>query len=520
MGLFGGGTNATTNSRMLGYRVQTSISGSALKIVFGTNRIPANVIWTGDWKAHKAGGKAGKGKAGSNYTYTMAAIAALCSGPITGVVAVWADQVKNGQADTSWLYPNTVADLDLTIVNGALGQAPWSYVSTNHPEQALGYSEVAYSAKADWDLGSSGVMPNYSYEVAGFDSTGPNGDALCSQVIFRLLTDPLIGAGFQTAEVDVSEAESYCIANGLYISPVLDQQKAASDWITELLLVANAEAVWSGGILKLKSRGDTNLTPVMDLTDDDFRDADEPVRISRPNPRDASNSVKINWTNRGNQYNSEPMEQQDQRMIDLYGFRPSSAVDALGITTAGVAQKVANVQLKRNLAFRNRYKFKLGFEHILLEPMDIVTLTSKTGNQYYQTLNRKPVRLLSISEDDGGLLDCEAEDVILGAGTPTITATQAGGSYTTPATVIPGSIIPPYLLRGHERDAAVVVRDPVCAAHCLWLVGRIGQAVPSTEAGTTSPTKQSAVRPARRQWAFCPVAWHQLPIRIQGTRWL
>ena len=121
MGLFGGNTNATQNSRLLGYRVQTSIAGSAIKIVFGTNRVPGNVIWTGDWKAVKASGKAGKGKYGGNYNYKTAGIVALCWGQIPGVVAVWQNQTQNGQADTSWLNATTIDSLGLTTLTGANG---------------------------------------------------------------------------------------------------------------------------------------------------------------------------------------------------------------------------------------------------------------------------------------------------------------------------------------------------------------------------------------------------------------
>jgi hypothetical protein len=454
MSLFGGKSNSSANSRILGYRVSTSIAGSALKIVFGTNRVAGNVIWTGDWKAQKADGKAGKGKYGGNYNYTTAAIVGLCSGPIEGIVAVWQDQVQNGQTDTSWLNATSAADLGLTVVLGNIGQAAWSYVTTNHPEQALGYSQIAYVGKQDWELGTSGVMPNYSYEVAGFDIFGGSSDALCSDIITRLLTDQYIGAGLDVSEVDVTGIEDYCKANGIFISPVLDQQKPAAAWVDELLLIANGEAVWSEGVLKMISRGDTAATgngatftpdfsPVYDLNDDDFKDRTEPVIISRPDPRDAYNSVKVNWTNRQNQYNTEPMEEFDQSMIDTYGARPAAAIDALGITTADVAAKVSNVQLKKNIYFRTGYKFRLGWEHILLEPMDVVTLTCQVGSTIYQRLDHTPVRVLSIEEDEDGTLSCEAEEMPAGAGNPVLHPKEVSGGFSAPLNADPGDVNAP-----------------------------------------------------------------------------
>jgi hypothetical protein len=462
MSLFGGHTNATQNSRLLGYRVQTSIAGSAIKLVFGTNRVPGNVIWTGDWQAQKADGKAGKGKYGGNYTYKTAGVVALCAGPISGIVAVWQNQTKNGQADTSWLNATSISDLGLTVLTGASGQSPWSYLTTYHPEQALGYSNIACVAKSDWDLGTSGVMPNFSYEVAGLNIYSGGQDALCTDVIHTLLTDAQLGAGFQTSEVDLSEVEAYCLANGIFVSPVLDSQKAASEWLNELLLIANAEAVWSEGVLKLRTRADSattstfgsftpNTTPLVNLDENDFMDLDEPVRILRPDPRDACNSVKINWTNRGNQYNTEPLEEQDQAWIDTYGPHPASAIDALGICQARVAALVAQTQLKRNLYNRTRYKFKLGFAHILLEPMDIVTLTCRVDGITYQGLDHTSVRLLSIEEDADGYLSCEAEEMPAGSGTATVNPKQTVGGFAAPLNADPGNVNTPIFYEAAPR---------------------------------------------------------------------
>jgi hypothetical protein len=449
MSLFGG-NNATQNSRILGYRVSTSIAGSVIKIVFGTARIPGNVIWTGDWKANKADGKASKGKYGGSYTYQTAGQVALCRGPIPGIVAVWQNQTKNGSADTSWLNATSIDSLGLTALNGDFGQAPWSYLTTNHPDQALGYSDTALVCKPDWDLGTSGVMPNYSYEVTGLDVYSGKKDALATDCIKRLLTDDRLGAGFTEAEVDVSEAENYCLVNGVFISPVLDQQRPASEWISQLLLVANAEAVWSEGVLKIRSRGDTarefftpNVTPVIDLTTSDFKDKEEPVRIQRADPRDAPNSLKLNWTNRDNQYNTEPFEAQDQALIDTYGPKPATPVDALGITSAALASQIANLELKRRAYFRARYKFKLGFEHIALEPMDVVTLTVEIGGTIYQGLDHTRARMLSIAEDGDGYLDCEAEEMPQGASNPVTHPAQKGGGFSAPTNATPGDINEP-----------------------------------------------------------------------------
>lgn len=493
MGLFGAGGNNTQNSRLWGYRVSTSISAKAIPLIFGTNRVGGNVIWTGDWTAHehKHGGffhviTLGASPETKTYTYTSAGLIAIGMGQIQGILHIWQSEgSKGGQTVDiiSTLQGGKKHD-GLVIGYGTTDQAPWSYLTSHHPDQALGYSGIAYVAAPSWDLGSAGVFPNYSYEVQGLNVYAPDGtDAECSDVLVTLLSDPLLGAGFSPSELDVTETRAYCLANDILVSPILDAQKSAADWIKELLLVANAEAVYSGSTLKLRSRGDStatgngvtftpNITPVADLDDTDFMDRDEPVRIMRPDPRDAYNSVTINWTNRGNQYNTEPLTEQDQASIDQYGYRPASAVDALGICRADVAAKTAHIQLKRNLYNRTQYQFRLGFEHILLEPMDIVTLTCKRGGtQYYQRLNLTPVRLLSIAEDADGYLDCTAEEMPIGAGTPVAHPKQTVGGFLDERMRNPGNVNVPIFY-----EATYEMRQSLYSAQYALLIGLSGGA--------------------------------------------
>ena len=80
---------------------------------------------------------------------------------------------------------------------------------------------------------------------------------------------------------DLTQYKNFCTANGLFISPVLDAQKAASAWIQDILDITNAAAVWSEGVLKIVPYGDTtqvgngatfipNTSPIYDLTTSDL----------------------------------------------------------------------------------------------------------------------------------------------------------------------------------------------------------------------------------------------------------
>ena len=70
---------------------------------------------------------------------------------------------------------------------------------------------------------------------------------------------------------------------------------------------------------------------------------------------------------------------------------------------------VAQTILQRALYVRANFAFKLSWEYGLLDPMDIVTITdSNLGLVNY------PVRILTIEEDDHGLLAIAAEELTVG----------------------------------------------------------------------------------------------------------
>src|SRR5438270_1263233 len=304
--------------------------------------------------------------------------------------------------------------LSLTLFTGSRPQTPWSYLTSRHPGQDLGYGGVAYVASSAMDLGESGTLPNLSFEVlgilpfnagitdcnpkdvitdllsnpyyglgsgfyriqssggstawkyyfdCGLDTAGvqyqmsvtvtnagnapvmvtnnhgggvtiqpgvtqnvslpfTGTGALDLQIVFNtvnsvsdsinvLARDPALfkvsdginlatptqrtfagwnlGTGAtvtvnpepQVSLGDLTQYSNYCVANGIFLSPVLDAQKSAADWIQEILDVTNSAAVWSEGVLKIIPYGDTtavgngatflpNTTPIYDLSGNDL----------------------------------------------------------------------------------------------------------------------------------------------------------------------------------------------------------------------------------------------------------
>ncbi len=157
--------------------------------------------------------------------------------------------------------------------------------------------------------------------------------------------------------------QTYCWANSLAISPVLNMQETASSILQRWLQLTNSTAVWSGGLLKIIPFGDSqatggsatsqktwtpDLAPVYDLTDEDFlhTEGEDPVKISRSDPYSAYNQQAIEIQARSDAYNSGPIVAFDQSAIDRFGLRIGSTITAHEICDLQVAQ--TSVQLTCN----------------------------------------------------------------------------------------------------------------------------------------------------------------------------
>lgn len=77
--------------RLKDLNLQDSSYGAAIPILYGTLRLPGNVIWQTDLQEHeeKSGGKGGPEI--TNYTYSASFASLICAGPILGISKIWAD---------------------------------------------------------------------------------------------------------------------------------------------------------------------------------------------------------------------------------------------------------------------------------------------------------------------------------------------------------------------------------------------------------------------------------------------
>jgi hypothetical protein len=441
--------NAATTPAALGISVSTSVYGLTLPIIYGATRVPGNMIWYGAFTAEAQYTQTSSGKGGGSsttqtgYSYTASFMLGICEGPINSLNSVW----NNGVLDTTDTF---------TTFTGDSAQSAWGYLTTLDSTKSLTYRNIAYIAAANYALGTSANLPQLTFEVFGHgygsSVTGlPDVDPVF--IINDILTNSRYGAGFPVTNIGTWTAyKAYCIANGLLFSPCYDSAQSAATIISALLALTNSEAYFSEGLLKITPYGDTavtangytytpNLTPIYELSDDDFVDngSSDPVSVERGSQADAYNQIDIECLDRSNSYNKTSIRAADQVNVDVYGLRAMSNVTAHQICDTAIAQSSAQLILQRNLYIRNKYTFTLDNRYILLEPTDYVTLDDAVLG-----LASHPIRILTIEESGDEYL-ITAEDAPAGVSSHAIYGTQPTDGGGVNNLVQPGDTAAPYI---------------------------------------------------------------------------
>lgn len=427
-GVFGGGTVSTSDKRINSMRIQQSAYGLCQPLVYGKNRVAANMFWYGDFTAtahtttKKQGGKGGGVKTkNTTYTYSASFMLGLCENKIKDIGIIWRDKEQIVPKTEGGIQLKPIDQLGFELFDGDHNPV-WGYLPSKHPDQALHYPFLGYVACANYDLGGSASLSNHNFEVISditFSETIQ--DANPADVIEDFITNPRYGAAPSLNMADLSEFRNYCAATNLLISPALTEQREAFEIINEIVEAVNCAVVPSPDGLKIRSYGDSvvsgngvtfvpDLEPVYHLTDDDFLGEDQPVRVRRSRDTDAYNHCQIEYVNRFNQYNTETVEAKDQANIEMFGLRTQDPVKFDFFCEPKIARHAAQLLLQRKLYVRNEYEFELGWKYCRLEPMDIVTITDESLG-----LNQFPVRITRVEEDEEGVLSITAEELAVGS---------------------------------------------------------------------------------------------------------
>ena len=219
-----------------------------------------------------------------------------------------------------------------------------------------------------------------------------------------------------------------CRAAGLIGSVAMNSQRSAADWIKDFLTCANAAPVWNGFKLQIIPRSEVSAVgqgaiyvsptasgPVANLTENDLiGDSSQPlITIERRAQVDSPNIFQAEILDRDTDYNPLVVSWPDAGSVALYGPRKDNPQTLHMIMDPTVARMILAIQARRSADLRNIYKFKAKANQQYLTPMDLVTITdSKVG------INKLPVRITSIEEDEEFNLDMEAEPFIYGVNAP------------------------------------------------------------------------------------------------------
>ncbi|RBP03795.1 putative tail protein [Roseiarcus fermentans] len=170
-----------------------------------------------------------------------------------------------------------------------------------------------------------------------------------------------------------------------------------------------------------------NLTPAYAIGDNNFVDErgnKDPLQVERVDIFSLPTIQRIEVSSRSNRYSPVPVEARDQAMIEQFGPRVGPVIQAHEICDEfTIGPLVAQTLLQRELYVRAKFTFKLSWEFCLLDPMDIVTLTDANLG-----LSNYPVRIISIDEDDKGLLTVVAEELVTGVSSPAYNPSAGAGS--------------------------------------------------------------------------------------------
>lgn len=399
------------------------------------------------------------------------------SGPYSITVA-YTDQpfTDNGVVDVNGNVYASVGSSpagDQYVVNTSTGtytfnagnagtQVTISYEASNQqpPNQAVGYNGIAYLA-GTIQLGQSAQVPQITCEVQGLlcGSAGLGGpdDADPSQVVTDLLTNGHYGAGYPSSKIGAltgvaSSYQNYCLAQGFLISPAYTSQQTVAQMLNDIATATNSAITWNGGLLNFVPYGDAaitatgyngvpyaggsvtytpNLTPVAILTVDDFvQDTgsigdssgaplpqQDPVAWHRKRPADRVNSIKVEWLDRNNSYNTSYVTVENQALIDQFSRRQNTTSAHL-FCLGAPAYASAFLQLQRQ-AIMNTCSFALDARYAWLDCMDIIQVPDPAG-----TLVN--VRITAIQENDDDTFSFAAEEVLQGSGTAVANDFQGG----------------------------------------------------------------------------------------------
>lgn len=182
--------------------------------------------------------------------------------------------------------------------------------------------------------------------------------------------------------------------------------------------------------------------PLYDLDDNSFilnagSQNGAPVLCNTMRIEDQQNDIKVEFLDATNDYNPTVAQAKNDAAIQQWGLNSANSLTLHGFTQAASAQMCAQLQLGRQ-AILNTYEFTLDASYILLDPMDIVTLTDSGLGLF-----RQWVRITEITENQDFTLTFLAEEYLAGTAAAPIYGQEETAGNLPNYNASPGDVLDP-----------------------------------------------------------------------------
>lgn len=223
-------------------------------------------------------------------------------------------------------------------------------------------------------------------------------------VIYDLLTNTRYGAGIPASEIDIAsfqDVADFCSQQEYFFSFLLNRARPVKDWIDHINshffgFLTQTEGLYSLGVFRdenpVGSLTRDNL--VIDQTDDE--EPEPPINVSKRDPKDTANHIKIGWTNRDKLYNVNFVVANDHVDQRITGQTRKRILGLDGVTKESLATHLVWRYLYDSLYRFSDYTFRLGHQDRFISPGDVLTI-----NDGHIVIDKK-VRIVSIEEDENG----------------------------------------------------------------------------------------------------------------------
>lgn len=154
--------------RLTDLRVSSSTYGQPIRQVFGTARVPVNVIWSTpkiESKESESVGKGGPSQDVNTFTYSVSMLLGVCKGPITGITRIWAsgNLIFDIRASNNFA---TGTSANIRISMGTEDQLADSFIDAYEGIPTPAYRGLATVMLQDFQLADYGnQIPNFECEV-------------------------------------------------------------------------------------------------------------------------------------------------------------------------------------------------------------------------------------------------------------------------------------------------------------------------------------------------------------------